>query len=53
MSEKFAKCNFKSQSFKLHKQLFFLMKWTVFAMQTDGFHVFEAFLQKEKVILEL
>ncbi len=44
-SEKVAKCNFKSKA-QLHEKLFFLMKWTVFAMQKTDFHEFELFCRK-------
>ncbi len=43
-SEKVPKCNFKS---KLnYMKIFFLMKWTVFAMQKTDFHEFELFCRK-------
>ncbi len=49
-SEKVAKCNFKSKA-HLHEKLFFLMKWTVFAMRRQIFMSLSFFA--EKVILEL
>ncbi len=51
LSEKKLQMQFKSKA-QAHEKCFFLMKWTVFAMQKTDFHEFELFLQ-EKVILEL